>query len=50
MKTKITSICLSILLLSTASWASSREDLQARIDAAKMVLDQIMDAKDATFP
>jgi lipid-binding SYLF domain-containing protein len=36
--------------IGTASAASSREDLQARIDAAKTVLDQIMNAKDATIP
>ena len=30
--------------------ASSRDDLQARIDAAKVVLDQIMGAQDKTIP
>jgi len=33
-----------------ASAASSREDLQARIDSAKLVLDQIMGANDAKIP
>jgi lipid-binding SYLF domain-containing protein len=46
----IASLCLCFLLASTASAASSREDLQARMDAAKVVLDQIMAAKDSTIP
>jgi lipid-binding SYLF domain-containing protein len=50
MKKAIASILLSLLLPSTAMAASTREDLQARIDAAKVVLDQIMGAKDATVP
>ena len=50
MKKTIASICLSFLLTSTAFAASSREDLQARIDAAKIVLDQIMGAKDKSIP
>jgi lipid-binding SYLF domain-containing protein len=50
MKRKIASICFSVVFLCTASWASTREDLQARIDSAKTVLDQIMNAKDATIP
>jgi len=41
---------MSFVLVATASAASSREDLQARIDAAKVVLDQIMNAKDSTIP
>ncbi|MGO9339384.1 MAG: lipid-binding SYLF domain-containing protein [Terracidiphilus sp.] len=50
MKKIIASLCLFVLLASTASAASSREDLQARVDAAKVVLDQIMAAKDSTIP
>jgi len=50
MKRKIASVCFSVVFLCTASWASTREDLQARIDSAKTVLDQIMNAKDATIP
>jgi hypothetical protein len=34
----------------TAFAASTREDLQARIDAAKVVLDQIMAAQDNSIP
>ena len=44
------SICLSLLLPTAAHAASTREDLQARIDAAKTVLDQIMNAGDRTVP
>jgi lipid-binding SYLF domain-containing protein len=44
------SICLSLLLPTAALAASTREDLQARIDAAKVVLDQIMNAGDRTVP
>jgi lipid-binding SYLF domain-containing protein len=50
MKRAIASVCLCFLLASTAFAASSKEDLQARIDQAKIVLDQIMAAKDATIP
>jgi lipid-binding SYLF domain-containing protein len=50
MKKTITSICLCFLLTSSALAASSREDLQARIDAAKAVLDEIMAAKDNSIP
>ena len=50
MKKTVASICLSFLLTSTAFAASSKEDLQARIDSAKVVLDQIMAAKDHTIP
>ena len=38
------------LLAGAANAASSKSDLQDRIDAAKTVLDQIMDAKDRTIP
>src|ERR1035441_5901108 len=50
MKKTITSICLCFLLTSSAFAASSREDLQARIDAAKVVLDEIMAAQDHSIP
>jgi lipid-binding SYLF domain-containing protein len=54
MKKTIGSICpllLTCLVLTcTAAAASSKEDLQARIDAAKVVLDEIMNAKDASVP
>ena len=54
MKRTIAAICTLLLtcLLFTrpASAASSREDLQARIDAAKTVLDEIMGAGDRSVP
>lgn len=50
MKKTIASVCLCFLLTLSAAAASSREDLQARIDAAKLVLDQIMAAQDSTIP
>jgi lipid-binding SYLF domain-containing protein len=46
----LATFALFLLLAAGASAASSREDLQARVDAAKLVLDQIMDAKDSTIP
>ena len=50
MKKAIALLCIGFVLTCTASAASSREDLQARMDAAKTVLDQIMAAGDATSP
>jgi len=50
MKKTIALFCVCFLLATAASAASSREDLQARIDAAKQVLDQIMAAGDASIP
>ncbi|MGB9289213.1 MAG: lipid-binding SYLF domain-containing protein [Terracidiphilus sp.] len=50
MKKAIGSICLSLLLTCTAFAASTREDLQDRMDSAKVVLDQIMRANDRTIP
>jgi lipid-binding SYLF domain-containing protein len=50
MKKILASISLCFVLTCTAFAASSREDLQARIDAAKIVLDQIMSAQDSTVP
>jgi len=50
MKRTIASLCLCFMLTSAGYAASSREDLQARIDEAKLVLDHIMAAKDSTIP
>ncbi|MGA9671258.1 MAG: lipid-binding SYLF domain-containing protein [Terracidiphilus sp.] len=50
MKKTIASICLSFMLTGSAFAASSKEDLQARIDAAKLVLDQVMAAGDRSIP
>lgn len=46
MKKTIASICLCFMLGGSASAASKRLDLQARIDAPKVVLNQIMAAGD----
>jgi SH3 domain-containing YSC84-like protein 1 len=50
MKKALASICLCFMLTCTAYAGSTREDLQARIDSAKVVLDQIMSAQDSTIP
>ena len=50
MKKLIASICLSLVLPISALAASSRDDLQDRIDAAKNTLDQIMGAGDRSIP
>jgi SH3 domain-containing YSC84-like protein 1 len=50
MKKLVASVCLCFMLSGAAYAASSREDLQARVEAAKVVLDQIMAAQDATIP
>jgi lipid-binding SYLF domain-containing protein len=50
MKRIIASLCLCLLASGVANAASSKADLQDRIDAAKTVLDQIMQAKDSTIP
>ena len=50
MKRIVASLCLCLLATGAANAASSKSDLQDRIDAAKTVLDQIMDAKDRTIP
>ncbi len=50
MKKTIASICVGFLLSCPAFAASTRENLQDRIDAAKVVLDQIMGAKDNSIP
>jgi lipid-binding SYLF domain-containing protein len=50
MKKTIASICLCFLVTCTAHASSTREDLQARIDAAKLVLNEIMGASDSGIP
>jgi lipid-binding SYLF domain-containing protein len=50
MKKAIASVCLSFLFTSMTVAASSKDDLQKRIDAAKVVMDEIMAAKDRTIP
>src|SRR5579863_654941 len=50
MKKNFAILGLCILLSSTALAASSKEDLQDRVDAAKTVLDQIMAAGDKSIP
>ncbi len=50
MKKSMAAVLLSALLAFPAFAASSREDLQNRVDAAKTVLDQIMAAQDRSIP
>ena len=50
MKKTLIAFCFCWMLSSTAYAASSRQDLQDRIDSAKTVLDQIMSAQDNTIP
>jgi SH3 domain-containing YSC84-like protein 1 len=50
MKKIIASLCLCLSSSMLANAASSKQDLQERIDAAKVVLDQIMEAQDNTIP
>lgn len=50
MKRAIACVCISTLFACAAHAASTKEDLQGRIDSAKIVLDQIMDAPDSTIP
>jgi lipid-binding SYLF domain-containing protein len=50
MKRFIAAFCLCLLVSGAANAASSKADLQDRIDAAKTVLDQIMQAKDSAIP
>jgi SH3 domain-containing YSC84-like protein 1 len=51
MKRTLAILSLSLLLSSAVeATASSKQDLQGRIDSAKTVLDQIMSAKDSTVP
>lgn len=50
MKRILVCVCFTFLLTSTSFAASSRADLQDRVDAAKNVMDQIMGANDRTVP
>src|ERR1035438_8330204 len=54
MKKALASVCTLLLIClmfpSAALAASNREDLQVRIDQAKLVLDHIMAAQDSTIP
>ena len=50
MKKAIVSLCLCLLTTCAANAASSKSDLQERVDAAKTVLDEIMQAQDSTIP
>jgi SH3 domain-containing YSC84-like protein 1 len=50
MKKIIAVFSLCFMLTGSAFAASSLQDLQARVEAAKVVLDQIMAADDATIP
>ena len=50
MKKTLTALSLCFLLTPAVFAASTRQDLQDRIDAAKVVLEQIMGAQDRTIP
>jgi SH3 domain-containing YSC84-like protein 1 len=50
MKKIVASLCLCLSASIYANAASSKQDLRDRIDAAKKVLDEIMDAQDSTIP
>jgi lipid-binding SYLF domain-containing protein len=50
MKKAILSICLCFVLPASAFAGATRESLQDRLDAAKVVLDQIMGANDRGVP
>jgi lipid-binding SYLF domain-containing protein len=50
MKRASACVCFGFMIATTTLAASTREDLQGRIDSAKIVLDQIMGANDATIP
>lgn len=50
MRKTIVATCLCFFLSSTAFAASSRADLQARIDSAQTVLRQILGAQDKSIP
>jgi lipid-binding SYLF domain-containing protein len=49
-KKAIASICLCFSLSATAFAASSKDDLQARLESAKSVMEQIMSAEDHSIP
>ncbi|WP_263357827.1 lipid-binding SYLF domain-containing protein [Acidicapsa ligni] len=48
--TPILSICMGILIPTASFAASSHDDLQDRVDAAKIVLDQILGTPDNSIP
>jgi SH3 domain-containing YSC84-like protein 1 len=50
MKKTLIAFCLCWMFAASVHAASSRQDLQDRIDSAKTVLDQIMAAQDHTIP
>jgi lipid-binding SYLF domain-containing protein len=50
MKKTLALICLCFMLPSAARAGSTRENLQERIDAAKVVLDEVMAAQDRSIP
>ena len=50
MKKTLALICLSFMLTSAAFAATTRDNLQKRIDAAKAVIDEIMGVKDKSIP
>jgi lipid-binding SYLF domain-containing protein len=50
MKKAIASLCLCLLTTFAANAASSKSDLQERVESAKTVLDEIMQAQDSTIP
>jgi SH3 domain-containing YSC84-like protein 1 len=50
MKKTLALICLCFMLSSVAFAASSRENLQARIEAARIVLDEVMGTPDKSIP
>jgi lipid-binding SYLF domain-containing protein len=50
MKKTIATLCLCLIAAGAANAASSKADLQNRVEAAKNVLDQIMGANDRTIP
>ena len=50
MKKTIAAICVCLVLSCSACAASSKDDLQSRVEAAKTVLDQILSAQDKSIP
>jgi SH3 domain-containing YSC84-like protein 1 len=50
MKKTLVLICFCLMVSSVAFAGSKRASLQARVDAAKIVLDEIMAAKDSSIP
>ncbi len=50
MKKTLASLCLCFVMTGAGFAASSKDDLQDRVDAAKTVLDQVMSAQDRSIP